>query len=163
MTPHPQDIGRLQTWLPEVLTPMHEAIVFLGGEPTLHGESLMEALQYCKHLGLKTKVFTNAQHPVWVQQAGQRGLIDAWSFDVKCIEDTSHILGLAPMPASRYLQRIQQCVKYAQYYGIPYELRTTLAPCVKPQQQAIEAFCLEHLGQRPRFQTYVPPKSVLAG
>ncbi|MFM7469364.1 MAG: radical SAM protein [Vampirovibrionales bacterium] len=160
-SPHCDDLGLLQTWLPNMLTPMHEAVVFLGGEPTLHGEALMAALTYCKDLGLNTKVFTNAQHPVWVQQACQRGIIDAWSFDVKCVQDVAPILGTPNLEASRYLQRIEQCVYYAKAYEIPYELRTTLTPEVLPQQEAITAFCTSVLGQANIEQRYIAPAMAL--
>ena len=39
--------------------PCHDCVIFIGGEPTIWGDSLIEALKWCKERGKKTKIFSN--------------------------------------------------------------------------------------------------------
>ena len=47
----------------KILTPLHTAVVFLGGEPTLVDHDLVVSCMAAKKQNKKVKVFTNGQKP----------------------------------------------------------------------------------------------------
>lgn len=64
-------------------TSLETAVVFLGGEPTLHPYGLEEGCKLAKYLGLKTKVFTNGSDISIIEKLIDIRLLDAVSIDYK--------------------------------------------------------------------------------
>jgi len=125
------------------ITPLHEAAVFLGGEPTLWGQKLVDAAEraHTKH-ALRVKVFTNGMMPDVVENVASRGILDALSVDLKCISNASNVLGTT-IDDEMYLQRVTETVRAAQKYRVDVELRTTTFQHIG-DVAAIERFAALH-------------------
>jgi len=104
-----------------------EAVAITGGEPTLHGQELLELVQRLKDASVEVMVETNGTHPEWVERLLEGGLVDAMSMDVKA--------PLAPEEYQRVtdtevdidaLRRSIHLIK--QGHLSFYEFRTTLVP-----------------------------------
>ena len=116
-------VGDAKVLIDKNITPIHDTVVFLGGEPTIHGESLIESLQYCKSKGLKTKIFTNGINSSLVKKINEMELCDSWSVDLKCTSNTIESLGVTNQAYFRPLLRtILNIIKHK----LPLEIRTTL-------------------------------------
>lgn len=134
------------------------AIVFLGGEPTLHDQGLIDALIYAKFKGRKTKIFTNGMFPQVIAKIGREQLCDFISFDIKCIRNMPEVLfeSNSDNPDSYYKYRyaneycnnyptlLDMSIKFAQKYLIPFELRTTKWDCILDQLDDIKAYVKQH-------------------
>lgn len=115
-------IGNAEEMIENKITPVHDCVIFLGGEPTIWGDSLKRALKLCHSLGLKTKIFTNGMLPQMVQEINAEGLCDAWSVDFKGISNMESMVG---MKSFEYSTNIDDTIKDIQSYGLPLEVRTT--------------------------------------
>lgn len=105
------------------ITSMHDSVIFIGGEPTIYGEKLIQSLKFCKDRGLKTKIFTNGMLPSVVQSICDKKLCDAWSVDYKGISDS--IAPFIGIEAESYLTNIRKTIKYIIENKLPLEIRTT--------------------------------------
>ena len=115
------------------LTPMHTAVVFLGGEPTIH-DKLLDTCWYVKNkLKLKTKIFTNGLLPDKVLEINAAGLCDAWSIDFKCISTPIGVLGIN-ISAGDYIANIHICVESCRKTNVPIEIRTTCLNSINDNQ-----------------------------
>lgn len=106
------------------LNPMHEAVVFLGGEPTVWGDSLIESARFVKERGLRTKLFTNGMKPDVVKKLNSLGLMDAYSIDYKCVSNCSKILGVC-MEDAAYTKTVEETLRLVIDAGKSLEIRTT--------------------------------------
>ena len=52
-------IGNAISILEAEVKPCHDCVIFIGGEPTIWGNKLIEALKWCKDHNKKTKIFSN--------------------------------------------------------------------------------------------------------
>ena len=77
-------------------TAIETAVVFLGGEPTIHKKGLYIGCSVAKDAGLKTKIFTNGSNPHVIMYLIERGLLDAVSLDYKSYKDKLLLLRLLP-------------------------------------------------------------------
>ena len=114
-------IGQAKDIIDQYLNPLHEAIVFLGGEPTIHPD-LPELAGYVKSLGLNRKIYTNGLKPDIIRRLNEESLIDAYSVDFKTIDDSS-FLGDISLPD--YLKKVTATIEDILDHGISLELRTT--------------------------------------
>lgn len=64
-------------------TELEDAVVFLGGEPTIHPEGLFKACALAKSYGLNTKVFTNGTNVDTILKLISYNVLDAVSVDYK--------------------------------------------------------------------------------
>lgn len=73
----------------ENVTPLTDALVFLGGEPTIYGARILEASTYAKlKHDLSVKVFSNGTRHLLLLDGLLSGLFDSVSVDFKAIEET---------------------------------------------------------------------------
>lgn len=128
------------------LTPLHTAVVFLGGEPTIHQKGLVECVQFCKERGLKVKVFSNGQNPDFFREIGYA--IDAVSFDVKYVENSSAVIGYN-LGFDIYIKNIKRCVDCME--NSPTELRTTIWDSNKDQIEKIKEYCKKNFPGIPHI------------
>ena len=118
-------LGRSRSLLKKHLTPLHQAVVFLGGEPTVWGPHLIEEIRYVhEELKLKTKIFTNGLIPSIVRTALSMNILDAISIDLKAISNLLPIIG-HPIEVEDYLGLIGVTVNAALSAGVHVEIRTT--------------------------------------
>lgn len=112
--------------LEKYVTPLTTAVVFLGGEPTIYGDSLVSASIYVKekYPHLKTKIFTNGCSPSTINKMLQQNTLNALSIDLKTLNNFSYCLG-ASVTENIYLGNIFTVLSLCEKYGIPSEIRTT--------------------------------------
>lgn len=67
--------------------PLIKAITFLGGEPTIWGDDLIQSLSFCKQNNLFTKLFTNGTNPDLLNKILSNQLLDSISLDLKTINN----------------------------------------------------------------------------
>lgn len=105
----------------ENITPLHDSVVFIGGEPTIW-EDLENALEFCHEQGLKTKIFSNGFNTEAIERINKKKLCDAWSIDFKGIHNIQQEFGI---PAQDYLPRVEYSIVDIAEKGLPLEIRTT--------------------------------------
>ena len=106
-----------------------DGLVITGGEPTLQGD-LAEFIREVKRLDLAVKLDTNGTHPDILAGLLELGLVDYVALDVKA-------------PFTRYPEftgvpqdvtaAVQESIRLLRESGVEYELRTTCAPGLSPQ------------------------------
>ena len=115
-------IGTARTIIEENVTPLHDCVVFLGGEPTIWGAELIGCLRVCHAKGLKTKIFSNGYNCEFIEEINNQGLCDAWSIDFKGLHNIKEEFGV---PASDYLRNVTYSINDIAQRGLPLEIRTT--------------------------------------
>ena len=117
-------IGTGVEMIDHLVTPLHDAVVFLGGEPTIWPEGLTEACRHAKSKGLLTKVYTNGYSPPVVRALNDESLVDAYSVDLKAVANVGAILGKA-ISADEYLTAVNETIDNILLHTVPIEIRTT--------------------------------------
>lgn len=139
----PEEVGEAKILIDQLITPMHDAIVFLGGEPTIWGSKLIEAAKVAKQKQLKVKVYSNGFLPNVVERLNQEKLVDAWSIDFKCVKDTKNVIGIS-CDSAKYINCVSSSIRNITQHGLDLEIRTTLFPTIVDQVQAIQDFVKKH-------------------
>jgi len=129
-----------------------DALSITGGEPTLH-DDLPRFIKRVKQLGLLVKLDTNGSRPEVLKELFDNYLLDYVAMDVKG-------------PANRYddlagvqvdLDAIRRSIKLITDCAADYELRTTVAPTITPED--IENTVKLVLGAKRYFlQAFVVPE-----
>ena len=119
----------------------HEAIVFLGGEPTIWDKDLSKALKASKKIGLDTKVFSNGILPKVVSDLNNEKLVDAYSLDLKAVRNVNNVVGVQ-MTDSDYLKKVCDSINNILEYGLNLEIRTTKWDCIIDQVDEIKDFMI---------------------
>ena len=115
-------IGEAIPIIRDNVTPMHDSVVFIGGEPTIWGEQLESALRFCREKGLKTKIFSNGFNSAIIEKINNEGLCDAWSIDFKGLHNIQREFGVS---AQKYLPNVTCSILDIAERGLPLEIRTT--------------------------------------
>jgi pyruvate formate lyase activating enzyme len=103
----------------DVTNPLHTAVVFLGGEPTIWGDDLIKAVEYAKSKKLKVKVYTNGYNYNVIPELCN--YVDSFSVDFKCVNDCKKVTGV-----ENYLRTVTKTINKIISEGIDVELRTTI-------------------------------------
>jgi len=112
------------------VNPMHDAVVFLGGEPTVWDDDLVAAAKFADHsMNLNVKVFTNGFRPDVVKKLIDEDCVDAFSVDLKCVEDCNKILGIS-IQNHEYLDSVNHTLRLIVDSCLTLEIRTTELPGV---------------------------------
>lgn len=114
--------GEACSVIKEHLTPMHTAVVFLGGEPTIYAWDLYRCCVEVKKMHKKIKLFTNGQSPEVIRKLLEAKLLNSISIDFKCLRDFKEVLGVNKLD---YVERTIESINFARYYKVDIELRTT--------------------------------------
>ena len=107
------------------ITPLHDCVVFIGGEPTIWGEKLENALRFCHEKGLKTKIFSNGVKSEVIEIINNQNLCDAWSIDFKGLHNIQQEFGIN---AQEYLPKVEYSILDIASRDLPLEIRTTFYP-----------------------------------
>jgi pyruvate formate lyase activating enzyme len=99
-----------------------DGIVITGGEPTMHGQNLLDFISKVKNLGFKVKLDSNGTNPEFLTRVIDDNLIDYIAMDIKS-------------PLSKYSQTVARAVNIDSIKksieiliksNIDYEFRTTV-------------------------------------
>lgn len=110
-----------------------DGVVISGGEPTLHGDELVELLEQIRATGLKTMIETNGTRPEVLGRLVRDGLLDAVAMDVK-----------APLKVAAYrrvtttdidIEDIRASIRVILDSGIEHEFRITLVPGIVGEEE----------------------------
>lgn len=116
-------IGEAIDILEHEVNPCHDCVIFIGGEPTIWGDSLIEALRWCKAHDKKTKIFSNGYDFNVIKKINDLGLCDAWSIDYKGLK---HKVGnYIGVDGEKYYDNMMASVKDIIGRNLPLEIRTT--------------------------------------
>ncbi len=123
---NPKTIGNVLKVIGDNINPLTDAVVFLGGEPTIWGADLVRACHYVKSLGLKTKLFTNGSNPTVVTKLINEGLLDALSVDFKAPMSQFHAVTKSNVPWDEFCDGFELIMSDAKEMGLDVEVRTTV-------------------------------------
>jgi pyruvate-formate lyase-activating enzyme len=115
-------IGTAKSLIRELVTPLHDAVVFLGGEPTIYRLALREAALCARNDGLSTKVYTNGTLPEVVRLVAP--IVDAFSVDFKCLENINQTTGFDFQPGE-YVKLVSESINTILRHDKALEIRTT--------------------------------------
>jgi pyruvate-formate lyase-activating enzyme len=155
-------LGSAIEMIDRLATPLHDAIVFLGGEPTIWEEGLPEACRHARSKGLLTKVYTNGYNAHVVKALNESELVDAYSVDMKAVMNVGPILGKA-ISVDEYLTAVNETIDDILAHKIPMEIRTT-AWIEYPDVSAVKAYVRDkypgvtHILQKD-FRTNLPSET----
>jgi len=105
---------------------MLEGCVICGGEPTIHGEALVDFIRKIKKQSFLVKLDTNGTNPEVIKRLIDEKLIDYIAMDIK-----------APLVKEKYeeacgapfdVEKIKESISIIKNSGIEYEFRTTVVP-----------------------------------
>lgn len=115
-----------------------DGAVITGGEPTLHGEELLDLIRDVREAGLEVMVETNGTRPDWVERLISEGWLDAIAMDVK-----------APLTPEAYrrvagrdvdVAAVRASIECIMQSGVAHEFRITVVPgLVGPEEVALMA------------------------
>lgn len=111
-----------------------DAIVFSGGECTIHGNKLLEDMRYVKSKGYLVKVDTNGTNPNLVKRMIEEGIVDFIALDIKCPEYKRETFFTNPDSYFKFLETLET-IKES---GITWETRTTVHPDVITEEDVNE-------------------------
>ena len=115
-------IGEAQHIIGANLTPLHDAVVFLGGEPTVWAD-LPDVLDFVKSKDLKTKIYTNGLNPDLIKTINEKKLVDAYSVDFKTLNNPG-VLGI-DISLKQYFIQVNSTLQNIIRHNISLEIRTT--------------------------------------
>lgn len=106
-------LGEFADIFEEYITPMTTAVVFLGGEPTVWGEKLIESIDLVKskYPHIKIKLYTNGIESDIIKSLHNK--IDAISIDFKCIGLTADMKKVLGVNNSNYLHYVETTCRIA--------------------------------------------------
>ncbi len=122
-----------------------DGAVITGGEPTLHGEELLDLIGAIKAIGLGVMVETNGTRPRWVERLVSEKWVDAIAMDVK-----------APLEPEAYrkvtgrdveIEDLRSSIRSIINSAVPHEFRITVVPGMIGARE-LELIALELEGAR---------------
>lgn len=145
------------------VTPLINGIVYLGGEPTIYGKSLLGLAKYAKEkYKLDNKVFTNGSHPNVIIEGLEQNLFDAVSIDYKCLNNDGIIdTRRAGITFDEYHERVLSLMRtlYDRGWSDIIEIRTTQSSRI-PHRDILEieklckSYNMRHLVQEDLLLNY---------
>lgn len=139
------------------VTPMHDCVVFLGGEPTIWEEDLIEALKLCHDMNLKTKIFSNGFKHEFIERINNEKLCDAWSIDFKGLHNIQEQFGVR---AQDYLPAVEYSIIDIAERGLPLEIRTTFYEGNAQWRDDIREYVRSHFTSKFENAKYIEQEDV---
>lgn len=101
-----------------------EGIVFTGGEPLLHADTLLKLLKKVKALDYLVKIDTNGTFPQELKDFIEEGVVDYIAMDFKTDPNEYETMGAT----RKHIRSILKSLQLLKDSPISYEIRTTLVP-----------------------------------
>lgn len=99
-----------------------DGVVITGGEPTMHGDDLLDFMKKVKDLGFLVKLDSNGTNPEVLQKALDRKIVDYIAMDVKSPFSSYSQTVARPVD----VDALRKSIKIIMSSGIDYEFRTTV-------------------------------------
>jgi len=131
-----------------------EGVVITGGEPTIHGEKLINLLNAIKDLGVLVKLDTNGTNAELLKQIVDNKLVDYVAFDIKAPlrEDAYYLVTETDTDIEEIITSKDLLIDS----DIDHEFRTTVVPSIF-QKAHIEEIAESLLGAKKYcIQQFVP-------
>ncbi|MFT4311880.1 MAG: anaerobic ribonucleoside-triphosphate reductase activating protein [Candidatus Woesearchaeota archaeon] len=100
-----------------------EGVCITGGEPTIHGDALIESIRKIKSLGYRVKLDTNGTNPTLVKKLIAQKLVDYIAMDVKGDEKFYEVI---TKTNSSLYHSLLQTIELLKQNMVDYEFRITL-------------------------------------
>ena len=113
-----------------------EGLVITGGEPTMHGDELLNFMKKVKKLNFFVKLDSNGTNPDFLKTAIKNKLVDYIAMDMKSPTRKYHIT--ANMPVNT--DAIKESIKILLKGEVDYEFRTTLIKILTSREDLLEIF-----------------------
>jgi pyruvate formate lyase activating enzyme len=101
-----------------------DSVVLTGGEPTIHGQELLDFAREIKELGFKVKLDTNGSNPELLKSMIEQKLVDYVAVDLKA--DRMRYKQACGVDFD--MSKMDKTIKTLSENIIPYEFRTTVIP-----------------------------------
>ena len=112
-----------------------DAVVFSGGECTLHRNYLLESAKWCKDNGYLVKIDTNGTNPSLVKEMVEEKLVDFIALDYKYPDLPNEYLKFHSNSMLRW--HFEETLYYLiENDNIPFETRTTIHPDITDENKA---------------------------
>lgn len=111
-----------------------DAVVFSGGECTLHRNYLLESAKWCKDNGFLVKIDTNGSNPNLVIEMIEDKLIDYVALDYKYPDIPNEYLKFHGNSMLRW--NMEQLLEYLISSNFAFETRTTIHPDITDERKA---------------------------
>lgn len=133
---------------------MLDGIVITGGEPSMHGQMLIEFMKKVKSLGFLIKLDSNGVDPAFIQTAIDGKLVDYIAMDIK----SPMIKYMQSVGRSVDTDNIRKSIEIIKNSGVDYEFRTTVVSSMLSYQD-FEQIGKEINGAKKYFlQKFIPSK-----
>lgn len=142
-------IGEAEDIIRDNITPLHDSVVFIGGEPTIWGNSLVDNLKFVKKLGLKTKIFSNGICFDIIEDINKQHLCDAWSIDFKGV---NNLFGTFGVSEDKYFYCFNKTIQSIINSNLPLEIRTTFFEDNISDRAEICSYCNNIIQKYNRIQ-----------
>ncbi len=99
-----------------------KAVTITGGEPTIHGDKLIEFIRKLKKMGFKVKLDSNGTNPEVIKKLLEEKLIDYIAMDIKHTFDKYSIA----IGVKTDLSKIKKSIKIIENSDVEYQFRSTV-------------------------------------
>lgn len=133
---------------------MLDGIVITGGEPSVHGELLIEFMKKVKDLGFLIKLDSNGVDPAFLQKVIKDKLVDYIAMDIKA----PVIKYMQSVGRSVDIDAIRKSIEIIKNSELDYEFRTTVVRSMLSLKD-FEQIGTEIVGAKKYFlQKFIPTK-----
>ncbi|MFA5132416.1 MAG: anaerobic ribonucleoside-triphosphate reductase activating protein [Candidatus Paceibacterota bacterium] len=133
---------------------MLDGVVITGGEPSMHGDSLISFMKEAKARGFLVKLDSNGVDPVFLQKVIDDGLVDYIAMDIK--SPLAKYTQTVARPVN--IEAIKKSIAIIQNSGIEYEFRTTIVKSMLSVED-LEQIGKEIKGSKTYYlQKFIPSK-----
>ena len=105
---------------------MLDAVVITGGEPTMHGQKLLNFIHKIKAMGFLVKLDSNGTNPDFLKKAIEQGLVDYIAMDIKSPLSKYSQTVARPVDVAAIRKSIHLLILLPPVSPIKYEFRTTV-------------------------------------
>lgn len=133
---------------------MLDGVVITGGEPSMHGQKLVDFIKKVKKLGFLIKLDSNGVDPIFLQTLISEKLVDYIAMDIK----SPMIKYMQSVGRSVDTDNIRKSIEIIKNSGVDYEFRTTIVKSMLSYDD-FEQIGREIKGAKKYFlQKFIPSK-----
>ncbi|MDV0445038.1 7-carboxy-7-deazaguanine synthase [Methanimicrococcus sp. At1] len=137
--------------------PYVSAVVFLGGEPLMQEDAVLEIAAFAKENNLLVGIHTNGFYPETAAALIEKNLADKFFIDIKAPLEIEIYEKTVGAKNEKMIERIQETLRLADGSAAELEIKTTVFPesvGTKDQIEEISKWMNENIKQKQKL-TYV--------